>query len=1101
MNCLFLIPIFIALNFTGYQCVSNFFNSPLSIDLVSDFASILTNTGIRSITFTGINHGKIYENQTVNVSVVSNNTDFILNHLVDHKQESTAITPYFLANGSTITTETIDKQQARSNLTRRSFDVTIFNTNREPSFLLSTNSIQLKIDELVVKIKNFAINIDDGDQELRKKLKFITSIKNIDGNLTFKSFPEINDKNGDLKFEINSSSFGEATIGVILRVISNGGTDTSEESIFTIKTYKPSEPLTLNDISSPLTILEDAEKQIVELSGISSDANEGQDLDIFAVSDNHELISNIEIEYIAGENMANLIYYPNHNQFGNANITVTIDNGQSENNTISKQFLVLVNPVADTPAVTDAVVDGNKQTSSGLVISRNPVDGNEVSHFKITEIINGDLFLNDGVSPIVNNAFITFQEGNSGLRFTPKFENSGLGSFSLQAATGSGDANLGGSVITAQIIVVNEPPTLNDIPSPLTILEDAEKQIVELSGISPGTNEGQDLDIFAVSDNHELISNIEIEYIAGDNMANLIYYPNHNRFGNANITVTIDNGQSENNTISKQFLVIVNPVADTPEVTDAVVEGSKQTTSGLVISRNPVDGNEVSHFKITEIINGDLFLNDGVSPIVNNAFITFQEGNMGLKFTVYDGISGPGTFNVQAATGPDNLRLGGSLVTAQIITDNDPPSIISKPDTVVEISGFYNYDIETTDPNENDFLTYTIDIPQSIQLWLKMVDNRDGTAAIFGTPPLGSVGIYNINIKVEDQFGYYDEQQYNLYVNELNNRPELSPFSISIQEDETIFFLKEDFTLRFSDADGDTLHSIKIVNIPQFGTLKKKGVELGLNDEIGINELSNLTYTPDIDYFGLDIFDWNASDGKDYALVPQRLSVFISSVNDPPEINDFESIVFTFEYGDESIVITNNGVVTDVDGDKLEKATVTITKNFLQEEDSLFYEIGNNLSFDWQDTLGILTIQGIELPVIYQDAIRSLRYVNLNRLAPTGDFREIEIVLFDSDTSSITYLRRIEFENTFMELDIPNAFTPNNDMVNDTWEIDNLDRYENCQIEVYSRSGQLIFNSESYLKEWDGRFNGELVPVGTYYYLINLIKFKKVYTGTVLVLR
>ncbi|MCK5700623.1 MAG: hypothetical protein KAI29_05705, partial [Cyclobacteriaceae bacterium] len=446
----------------------------------------------------------------------------------------------------------------------------------------------------------------------------------------------------------------------------------------------------------------------------------------------------------------------------------------------------------------------------------------------------------------------------------------------------------------------------------------------------------------------------------------------------------------------------------------AILKGSKQTTSGLVISRNPVDGNEVTHIKINEILNGTLYLNNGVSQIQNNEFITFSESKKGLKFTPNDGISDPGSFKIQAATGADDSHLGGAIITAQIIIDNDPPSITSSPDSIIEISKPYNYVVIAIDPNALDVLTFTVVIPQFIQPWLKVVDNQDRTATILGTPPSGSAGLYEIYIKVEDQFGEYDEQFYNLSVNELNKKPELLPFSKSIQEDETIFFFNEDFNLRFSDADGDTLYSIKVASVPQFGTLKVNGVELGLNDIIEADEINSFTYIPEKDYFGLDIFDWNASDGKDYALIPQRVSVFISSVNDPPEILNFESNPFTFEYGDESIAITDSGMVVDVDGDKIEKAVVSFTKNYIQGEDTLFYEVMEGLNYEWQDTTGVLFIRGNETAAIYQDAILSLRYVNLNRLTPSGIYREIEIVLYDSDTFSIPYLRQIDFENTFV---------------------------------------------------------------------------------------
>ena len=97
--------------------------------------------------------------------------------------------------------------------------------------------------------------------------------------------------------------------------------------------------------------------------------------------------------------------------------------------------------------------------------------------------------------------------------------------------------------------------------------------------------------------------------------------------------------------------------------------------------------------------------------------------------------------------------------------------------------------------------------------------------------------------------------------------------------------------------------------------------------------------------------------------------------------------------------------------------------------------------------------------------------------------------------------REIYFEDTFVELNIPNAFTPNGDEVNDTWSIGNLNRYASYEIAVYSRTGLLVYKSTSHINEWDGRYNGEFVPVGNYYYLINIHEFQKAYTGTILVLK
>lgn len=69
---------------------------------------------------------------------------------------------------------------------------------------------------------------------------------------------------------------------------------------------------------------------------------------------------------------------------------------------------------------------------------------------------------------------------------------------------------------------------------------------------------------------------------------------------------------------------------------------------------------------------------------------------------------------------------------------------------------------------------------------------------------------------------------------------------------------------------------------------------------------------------------------------------------------------------------------------------------------------------------------------------------------------------------------------------VPNAFSPNNDGINDRWAIPALQTYPDPEITVFNRYGQPVFRSKGYGAAWDGRFNGKLLPVGTYYYVIDL---------------
>jgi gliding motility-associated-like protein len=71
------------------------------------------------------------------------------------------------------------------------------------------------------------------------------------------------------------------------------------------------------------------------------------------------------------------------------------------------------------------------------------------------------------------------------------------------------------------------------------------------------------------------------------------------------------------------------------------------------------------------------------------------------------------------------------------------------------------------------------------------------------------------------------------------------------------------------------------------------------------------------------------------------------------------------------------------------------------------------------------------------------------------------------------------------KIKVPNAFSPNGDGINDTWVIQYLDSYPDCTIDVYNRYGQVVFHSTGYTRPWDGRVNGQSLPVGTYYWIIN----------------
>jgi gliding motility-associated-like protein len=86
---------------------------------------------------------------------------------------------------------------------------------------------------------------------------------------------------------------------------------------------------------------------------------------------------------------------------------------------------------------------------------------------------------------------------------------------------------------------------------------------------------------------------------------------------------------------------------------------------------------------------------------------------------------------------------------------------------------------------------------------------------------------------------------------------------------------------------------------------------------------------------------------------------------------------------------------------------------------------------------------------------------------------------------------------------IPNAFSPNGDGINDTWILKNMLGYPNAEIIVFNRYGQPVYTTKNYntANAFNGKYNNIPLPVGTYYYVINLQNKTAPLHGAVTILR
>ncbi len=138
----------------------------------------------------------------------------------------------------------------------------------------------------------------------------------------------------------------------------------------------------------------------------------------------------------------NLTYTPDDYFNGNDTFEWQGNSGGSYN--FNGTFTVEVTAVAQEPSVTlPTGANIGEQTTNGLVITPNSNDGSEITHFKITEITGGVLYLNDGTTELSNGSFITAAEAAAGLKFTPTSQSCG---FTVAGATSADDADVSANI-------------------------------------------------------------------------------------------------------------------------------------------------------------------------------------------------------------------------------------------------------------------------------------------------------------------------------------------------------------------------------------------------------------------------------------------------------------------------------------------------------------------------------------------------------------------------------------------------------------------------------------------------------------------------------
>ncbi len=737
--------------------------------------------------------------------------------------------------------------------------------------------------------------------------------------------------------------------------------------------------------------------------------------------------------------LSGLQFVPGTHYSGSASLAISVSEGS---NAVNGSVAITVDQAAHTPSVTTASTNENVQSTSGLVITPNSLDTSIPGYFQITGIAGGSLSDSNG-NLISDGQFITFAAGEAGLLFNPATNSTAAGLFSVQASTSNSASGLGGSIVAATI-TIRPVPSLA-APATGTTAEDA--PLVFSAGNSdaisvsdPGNANGNaSVTLTATNGTLTLASVSGISFTSGtasgaasltftgtltslnNAMNGLQFVPATHYVGSASLAASVSEGvNSANATIA----LAITAVAHTPSITNAKTVINQETSSGLVIARNAIDGPVVSYFQITGITGGTLFDQNG-NAILNGDFVTAAQGSAGLRFMPTNGSLATGTFHVQASTANNPAGLGGSLATASITVAGPPVNQVPVAQTIAEDAPLIFSSTRLISVNDGsigsgtDLVTLSASNgavtlaagsgvtltsgtgigDSSVSFTGTLAKLRAALNGLIFTPALHYAGAASLQIVTADPANVgpsgalSDTDSVSITVDRIAHQPSVSPAQ-TIETAQTTSGL----AITPNALDASLAGYFKITGITGGSLALSDGSAVAGGDFIPFAEgEAGLKFTPVAGSAPTGSFQVQASTtSDDSGLGGSVVTATVSVARKQTLAVDSGALAYTEGQG--AAEISPGLTITDQNAAPLTGATVRVI-GFVPSEDTLQFTDQNGIAGSWDAANGVLTLSGAASATTYQSALQSVAYANSSH-DPSVAARSAEFSVVDVFISS-----------------------------------------------------------------------------------------------------
>jgi hypothetical protein len=315
--------------------------------------------------------------------------------------------------------------------------------------------------------------------------------------------------------------------------------------------------------------------------------------------------------------------------------------------------------------------------------------------------------------------------------------------------------------------------------------------------------------------------------------------------------------------------ITVSPVNDAPVALPGTVSTAEDRPTDILLSATDADGDPLEYRVVTPPSHGEL-----------------SGSGANLTYAPDRDYHGPDLFTFRAGDGTAESEV--ATVSIEVTPVNDAPAAL--PGSISTVEDRPTDILLSATDADGDPLEFRIATPPSH-------GELSGSGAALTYAPAGDYhGPDAFTFVAGDGVVESEAATVSIEVTPVNDAPAALPGSVSTLEDEAV-----SLTLVATDVDGDGLE-YRIVSPPSRGSLSGPGPVL--------------TYTPDPDSHGPDLFTFRAGDGTAESEVA-AVSISVAPVNDRPAA--FPGAVSTDEDQAASLTL----VATDVDGDPLEYRIVT----------------------------------------------------------------------------------------------------------------------------------------------------------------------------------